>query len=306
MRAVAKAAGLWVFGRTPGGAALYRRATRKWLGTQRTHVDKLARVAPGYFEVWRGAGIDLERANIAILEPGVTSFWPMACRLVTGGKSHHLQLESAFDPQYITRSAGGVVASLGERFPSRKSEIDRLRWAHTVSEVLDACGAIEHREVDPGHLPLEDASVDVIQSGGVLEHFKQHNVGAFFKECKRILRPGGVCSHVFDHRDHLYHADKSIEPMNHLRYSEPVYWLLFGHRLTYHNRLLPAQVHAIICESGLEQIAMRRLTLPGGKYVSDEEVTGGLLGCSKLHKRYRQASPIDLRTAACHYVFKKT
>jgi hypothetical protein len=48
IRAVAKGAVQLGFGRAPGGFAAYRALTRGRLGTAATHVDKLARVWPGY------------------------------------------------------------------------------------------------------------------------------------------------------------------------------------------------------------------------------------------------------------------
>ena len=43
MKAALKASVLFAFGRAPGGARLYRYLTRIGMGTQATHVDKLAR-----------------------------------------------------------------------------------------------------------------------------------------------------------------------------------------------------------------------------------------------------------------------
>lgn len=304
-RALFKGTGLWLFGRIPGGPRLYRMLTREWFGTQKTHVDKLARVAPGYVEVWRGCGMDLEGASIAILNPGMTSFWPMACRLMSSQPSHHLQLEERMIPRYVEHSVSGVLASLGALPPARASEIAALRKAWSVREIQDRCNATEHVAVCPGRLPLESASVGIFHSGGTLEHFRADDLDGFLSECFRVLRPAGLASHVFDHRDHLYHADKSMEPMNHLRHSEAAYRFLYGHPLLYHNRLSPTEVTARLCETGFEMIAVRRMVLPLGKYVPDEQVGTGLLGCSRLAPRFRAFGDQDLRTAACHYLFRK-
>lgn len=42
-------------GHAPGGTALYRRMAWELLGTQASHVDKLARVLPRYCRVWERA-----------------------------------------------------------------------------------------------------------------------------------------------------------------------------------------------------------------------------------------------------------
>jgi len=44
-------------------------------------------------------------------------------------------------------------------------------------------------------IPLKDASVDVVATRSVLEHLS--GSGAIFGEIHRVLRPGGVCLHVF-------------------------------------------------------------------------------------------------------------
>lgn len=127
-------------------------------------------------------------------------------------------------------------------------------------------------------------------------------------ECFAALKPGGLSSHVFDHRDHLYHADKRYPFLNHLRFSDAAYRVFFGHRLLFHNRILPEEVIRAFCDGGFELVSFRRLVLPSGRYAeSGDEVTSGLRGLNsqKLHPRFRAASEADLYTAAAHYLFRK-
>ena len=42
------------------------------------------------------------------------------------------------------------------------------------------------------HLPLEDASADLVYSSHFLEHIPRQYVASFLQECWRILKPGGV------------------------------------------------------------------------------------------------------------------
>lgn len=49
---------------------------------------------------------------------------------------------------------------------------------------------------------LDDASVDVILSSSVLEHVA--DLGEFFSECRRVLKPGGCMLHLVDYRDHFF------------------------------------------------------------------------------------------------------
>lgn len=45
---------------------------------------------------------------------------------------------------------------------------------------------------DAFHIPLKDNSVDMIVSGGVLEHFDEKEIGSIIQEMFRVLKPQGV------------------------------------------------------------------------------------------------------------------
>lgn len=115
-------------------------------------------------------------------------------------------------------------------------------------------------------------------------------------------------SHIVDHRDHLYHVDKSIEFLAHLRHSRSTYQMLFGHPLGFHNRLSPAQVCDQFAAAGFERLAVRRLILPSQTYVFDDEAIA--LGRPGLKRRqlapeFRSMSDADLCTAAGHYLYRR-
>ncbi len=61
---------------------------------------------------------------------------------------------------------------------------------------------------------LPDNSVDLVFSQAVLEHVRKHQFAETFKELWRIMKPGGVSTHVVDFKDHL---EKSL---NNLRFSD--------------------------------------------------------------------------------------
>lgn len=89
--------------------------------------------------------------------------------------------------------------------------------ARNVDEILSACGAryLTKGLASWGEIP--DASVDLIFSQAVLEHVRKSEFGLLLRECKRVLRPTGVCSHRVDLRDHLGGG------LNNLRFSERVW-----------------------------------------------------------------------------------
>lgn len=61
---------------------------------------------------------------------------------------------------------------------------------------------------------IPDRSVNIIWSQAVLEHVRRNEFDATIAEFRRILAPGGACSHRIDLSDHLGGA------LNNLRFSE--------------------------------------------------------------------------------------
>ena len=64
---------------------------------------------------------------------------------------------------------------------------------------------------------LPDATVDLIFSQAVLEHIRKNEFAKIAKEFWRVLKPGGVSTHVIDFKDHLE------ESLNHLRFSDQIW-----------------------------------------------------------------------------------
>jgi SAM-dependent methyltransferase len=63
-------------------------------------------------------------------------------------------------------------------------------------------------------ISLPSESVDFVFSQAVLEHIHKHEFTETFKELWRVLKPGGVSTHVVDFKDHLEQS------LNNLRFSD--------------------------------------------------------------------------------------
>jgi SAM-dependent methyltransferase len=311
LRAMAKGAMLAAFGRLPGGPRFYRSLTRDVMGTQATHVDKLKRVWPGYVEVWQSrCSLCLEGLDVWVHEGGWTPFAPLVNYLLTGAGGVMTNVEGHVLDRYLARAVNGVLSAALPACltpPDRRRQIEAMRWYDGANEAITAVGGRVLECVVPHAIPLPTSSVDVCHSGGTLEHYPPHELAAFLSECRRILRPGGVASHVFDHRDHLHHADQQRSFLAHLALPETFYALLCGHPLLYHNRLTPNEVMRCFEAAGFEPIAVRRLILPQRRYADDEEVMSGQPGLPRksLARRFLSISEEDLRTAAAHYLYRK-
>lgn len=311
LRALAKGCLLFAFGSTTGGARLYRELTRNTMGTQATHVDKLQRVWPGYVRVWREqCCLHLNGSVVWVHEGGWTPFPYFANYLVTGQGGYVTNSEGRVLNRYLARAVNGALAitsAAGDNADARARTLEALRWCETVPAAISQIGGSEVGYERGASIALGSETIDLCHSGGALEHYQPDELRSFLAEQARILKPGGISSHVFDHRDHLYHADHGIPFLAHLAFGEAVYNLLCRHSLLYHSRLLPDEIVAEFERSGLEPIAVRRMILPDRRYVIGNEALAGVRGIDRrrLARRFQNATDADLHTAAAHYLFRK-
>jgi SAM-dependent methyltransferase len=311
IRALAKGALLAGFGVTKTTAEWYRTITREWMGSQATHVDKLQRVWPGYVEVWRNYGVELDGATTWVHEGGWTPFPFLANHLVTGSAGIVTNHEGRMLDRYLARAVNGALAcDLPADLPldKRRHDLEPLRWADTVEDAVAQLGGRLHEGIDPAVVPLDVESVDICHSGGTLEHYRPAELEAFLAEARRVLKPGGTMSHVFDHRDHLHHADARWPFLRHYRMTDLSYRIFCGNPLLYHNRLLPGEIAGMFEAAGFERVAIRRMMLPSRRYVEDgTNMSNGRFGIarSQLARRFAAATDDDLRTAAAHYLYRR-
>jgi SAM-dependent methyltransferase len=311
LRGVAHASLLFAVAHVPGGPRAYHAVTRGLLRSQRRVIQKLRRVWPGYARVWRErCGLDLEGRTIWVHEPGWVPFAPLASYLLSGRGG---VLTSAAGPpsdRYVGASVRAILeselAAEGAADPVRRARIADLIDAD-VACVLAATTTAIATSVDPSSLPLGSGSVDLCHSGGTLEHYRPGVLAAFLRESFRILRPGGVASHVYDHRDHLRHVDGRWPFLLHMALPDDVYRVLFGHSLMFHNRLTPAEVMALFEAVGFERLAVRRFVLPDKRYVDGDAAQAGEAGVPRWMRcgRLPRLSLEDRHTAAIHYLYRK-
>jgi SAM-dependent methyltransferase len=311
IRGLAKGAVFAGFGLTRSTARMYRTITRDWMGSQATHVDKLQRVWPGYVRVWRDIGIPLDGTAVWVHEGGWTPFPFFANYLVTGTAGVVTNREGRMLDRYLARAVNGALScDLPDDLPleERRPVLEPLRWADNLADAVIQLGGTLHQEVPVDAIPLGDTSVDLCHSGGTLEHYRPRELRVFLAEAKRVLRPGGTMSHVFDHRDHLHHADARWPYLHHYGMADATYRLLCDNPLLYHNRLLPGEIARLFEEAGFERILIRRMMLPSRRYVADgADMSEGKPGIARerLAYRFREAGDDDLRTAAAHYLYRK-
>lgn len=107
---------------------------------------------------------------------------------------------------------------------------------------------------------LEPDSIDFVSSTVTLEHIPPDDIAAILRECRRLLKPGGLLSCRIDLRDHYSYFDRGLSPHNFLRFSERR-WRFVNSALHYQNRLRHPDYERLIEAAGLE-IVDEKLSRP--------------------------------------------
>lgn len=303
-RALSKAAVQLAFGRSPGGPALYRKITREVLGTQAGYLTKMQTRWRPYAERWRDAGVPAD-ARLWVHDAGWTPLIALLGWLDFGVGVTLTDAHARMQAQHLAASVDMALSLCPDAPADRRAAVKALRWA-PLDVALKTIDAQVLTGCDETRIALPDASIDVCHSGGALEHSRPAALRAFLGECARVVRPGGLISHVVDHRDHLFHTDKAWPFQAHWALPEWAYQVGFGHALGYHNRLPPTQVTALFEAAGLERVAVIRRFSDG---TQGETVPAGStppVGLSRrwTRPRWRDVPAIDRCTWAAHYLFR--
>jgi SAM-dependent methyltransferase len=98
-------------------------------------------------------------------------------------------------------------------------------------------GVITYRApCDAAATGLPDATFDCVFSNSVLEHIPRDVIAECFTEGRRILKPSGIAFHSVNCGDHYAYADRTIDQLHYLQYSEAD-WARWNNRFLYQNRL---------------------------------------------------------------------
>jgi SAM-dependent methyltransferase len=90
------------------------------------------------------------------------------------------------------------VLEIGAGTGEQSLELKRRGFDVTAIEIADSSYASDRQfpitDYDGKHIPLPDASVDIVFSSNVLEHIA--DLAQMHAEIRRVLRPSGYCIHV--------------------------------------------------------------------------------------------------------------
>ncbi len=143
---------------------------------------------------------------------------------------------------------------------------------------------------------LRAESVDCVTSTDTCEHIPEADLAEIFRECRRLLRPGGAFSCRIDLQDHYAYFDPSLSRYNFLRFSDRT-WRVVNSPLHHQNRLRSPDYLRLVREAGLE-LAVER---PSGP--SEEGLDG--LRSLPLAPRFRAYSLEELGVTILSFVARR-
>jgi SAM-dependent methyltransferase len=171
------------------------------------------------------------------------------------------------------RPLGGPISSLDELEP---------RFGITYLAPRDARAT---------ELPAE--SIDFVSSTDTCEHIPGSDLAAIFRECFRLLRPGGAFSCRIDLQDHYAYFDRSLSRYHFLRYEERT-WSLVNSPLHFQNRLRAPDYELLVREAGFE--------LPVWRPSGPSEEGRAELRALPLAERFRRYSEDELGVTVLSFV----
>jgi SAM-dependent methyltransferase len=295
---------LWMhpFMRTQAGANLYEWLTAGVLGTQRGMSRKWCYWFREHIVLLRRfGGAEFSGSRIWLFQPGWTLAPAFMTKIATGRgpliTEDRRRLAERYLPiaiEEVGKVAGRLCAS-AKADCSRTDLLEQLRQAKSAEQALRLCGA-EYRVGDLRALEeIPRGSIDVCISMGRLEHFSPSDLDRLFAEMRRVLVPGGLGSHIVDHRDHYWHYDKSIHCFHHLTFSDSRWEAICKGQKSYRNRLLEPDYLRAFERSGFEVLAaIHDLHREDADQVDPKTLWG----------RYADLTREDLHAAVSHFVVR--
>ena len=258
-------------GVVPGGTLINDRLQRTF-GELR-HVEKT--VDSKVIDDWvvlagelRELQIPIEGAQMVEVGTGWFPVFPLCFALAGARICHtydlHRHLSLDLTQRAIERLAVHL-AQIAHVTGAEPTEVERryaeMRRIDATDETLRAIGLQYHAPADASRTELPAASVDVLFSNSVLEHVPPESLHAIFKESRRILKPAGIAIHSANCGDHYAYFDRSITPVNYLRYSDRE-WRFWNNEMLYQNRLRPIDFLEIARQEQLEVVLSRYTPKP--------------------------------------------
>ena len=189
----------------------------------------------------------------------------------------------------------GVIEALSQDPPARATR----KPTHMIQrdlrgELARQYGIVYSAPADARHTSLDAGSIDVVSSTNTLEHIAESDIRLILVELRRITHTDSVLSLIIDYSDHYSHTDRTISPLNYLRYPSSI-WRLANPANHYQNRLRHGEYRRLFEEAGFHVVVEDRSRLENA-----EEVLRRL----PIAAEFRHHSMEDLSTVWGHFVLR--
>jgi SAM-dependent methyltransferase len=295
---------LWMypFMLTERGADLYEWLTANVLGTQSGMSRKWCYWFREHVVLCRRFGrANFPGSRIWLFQPGWSLAPVFMSKIATGQGPLITEDRRRLAARYLPIAIDEVTKVAIELCSLSRIDSGRADLLQQLREVssADAALRLSNAEYWVGGLheleELPSGSIDICMSMGRLEHFNPSDLDFLFKQMRRVLVPGGLGSHIVDHRDHYWHYDKSIHCFHHLTFSDMKWEVLCKGRKSYRNRLLEPDYVRKFEQGGFKVLAaVHDLHRKDAEGVDPKSLWGP----------YADLTPNDLQAAVSHLVVR--
>jgi SAM-dependent methyltransferase len=293
--------------RLPGGAQLYKQAQRRFGRLRAAPAGRLATQVE--MARWLNRfGTPVSGMSCFEVGTGHIPVVPIGFYLAGARQTVTVDLNRRID-WHLTRQSLDWMASHPVELAALYAEdivarpVFAERFARLRESKRDPRGFLERAGIhyvapgDAANSGLDNESVDCHYSVTVLEHIPPDTLREILREAGRLLKPGGVALHFIDPGDHFQHQDKSITPINFLRFSEADWQRLAGNEFSYCNRMRASDLVAMVCGLGFG--------IARSEAIVDEQSLSALRQGFPVDPQFRGHSADDLCTVSLRLMLTK-
>jgi SAM-dependent methyltransferase len=177
---------------------------------------------------------------------------PVAYALLGVGRQVLVDIRPSARIELVNDSLASFERLRGELEPLAGRELRPLGGPISRLEELEERFGISYlAPCDARGTGLPAESIEFVSSTDTCEHIPGADLAGIFRECLRLLRPGGAFSCRIDLQDHYAYFDRSLSKYNFLRYSDRA-WRLANSPLHHQNRLRFPEYLQLVRDAGFE------------------------------------------------------
>jgi SAM-dependent methyltransferase len=254
--------------------------------------------AYGHINAMRKHGLELPVSTILEIGTGWYPVIPLMLRLAGVRQVHLTDAHPLLDAEELAAACEFLLdrkTDIAQRLGLPLTEVEKYLRVIPGESLEHGLARLGFSYLVPCDLSTCNFKVDAIFSHTCLEHISEPQLRALLRECRHVLRPGGLMSHGVDHSDHRANVDSELSRIDFLRYSDRVWRLFCIDPQDYTNRLRHSDYVRLFTDAGYD-ITFEQVTV--------DEKCRRFAETNQLDSRFRSASAEELATLWTHVVLK--